>query len=313
MSQSRQSEDEPASRASAPEVLDAPVVASGDETDAVSGIAADFEAGQRLGRHRHRRAQLVYAVEGVMTVETDAGLWVVPPLRALWVPPGVVHSIRMTGRVRMRTVYFDGSVLAHSKTPPHCAVLGVTPLLRELIVRVVEADRVRRETMTDDAKPVDAQRLATNGDDRDSSQRRNRWIAVLLDELVLAPIDPLELPMPRDERARRIADAVLAEPGDPRDLPAWASFGGVSERTLARLFPQETGMTFVRWRQQVRLLRALERLAIGDPVTAVAVDMGYASTSAFVKLFRESLGVTPGRYFAEREAGLADLHASARD
>ncbi len=252
------------------------MVPSGDESSAVSGVAADFDAGHRLGRHRHRRAQLVYAVEGVMTVETDAGLWVVPPLRALWVPAGVVHSIRMTGRVRMRTVYFDASVLARIATSPSCTVVSVSSLLRELIVKAVDEE---------------------SGGSASDPERRQRLVSVLLDELVVAPVDPLEVPMPRDARLRRIADALLADPSDARDQRAWARVAGVSERTLARLFPQETGMTLLRWRQQVRLLRALERLALGEPVTAVALDMGYASTSAFVKLFRESLGVTPGRYF----------------
>lgn len=250
-----------------------PIVPSGDETIAVSGVAADFDAGHRIGRHRHRRAQLVYAVEGVMTVQTDVGLWVVPPLRALWLAPGVVHSIRMTGRVRMRTVYFDHAVLEGMTALPRCAVVTVSPLLRELVVKVVELDA-------------------------EDGPRREHLVAVLLDELVTAPVDPLEVPMPRDARLRRIADALLADPSDSRDAEAWARVAGVSERTLARLFPDETGMTLVRWRQQVRLLRALERLALGEAVTTVALDMGYASTSAFVKLFRESLGVTPGRFFA---------------
>jgi AraC-like DNA-binding protein/quercetin dioxygenase-like cupin family protein len=271
---------------------DAPVVPSGDETELVSGVAADFADGHRLPSHRHVRAQLVYAVEGVMTVETAEGFWVVPPLRALWVPAGVAHSIRMSGRVAMRTVYFDPGVLAETSTPDRCAVLGVSGLLRELLVRVVEHDEGRA--------PMEP-------------ARRARIVAVLLDELVESPVNPLEVPMPRDERLRRIADAVRADPADHRDLAAWASFAGIGERTLARLFPQETGMTFVRWRQQVRLLAALERLAAGEPVTNVALETGYASTSAFVKLFRESFGVTPGRYFDREEAGVADAQAEARD
>ena len=269
-----------------------PIVASGDESLAVAGIAAEFESGHVLRRHRHLRAQLVYAIEGVMTVETDAGLWVVPPLRAVWVPSGVTHSIRMTGRVRMRTVYFDAPALARASAPERCRVLGVSPLLREIIVRLAEADSAH-EALAD--------------------ERRAHLVDVLVDELVDAPATPLELPMPQDGRLRRIADAVLADPSDNRDLAAWAAFAALGERTLARLFPQETGMTFVRWRQQVRLLRALERLAMGEAVTAVAIDMGYTSTSAFVKLFRESFGVTPGRYFSERLAGSANLAASARD
>jgi len=269
MSRFRQST--PPRRDAGPE--SAPLVDSGDESLAVAGVAADFESGLRLPRHRHRRAQLVYAIAGVMTVETSAGIWVVPPLRAVWLPPGMVHSIRMTGQVRMRTVYLDSDALAAVATPAACAVLNVSPLLRELIVRVVDGDP-------------------------GPPGRRHRLVAVLLDELAQADVAPLELRVPCDARLRRITDALCRDPSDSRDVAAWARFAGLGERTLARIFPQQTGMTFVRWRQQLRLLRALERLASGEAVTTVAVDLGYGSTSAFVKLFRESLGVTPGRYFA---------------
>jgi AraC-like DNA-binding protein/quercetin dioxygenase-like cupin family protein len=262
---------------------EAPEVGSGGESQPVSAIGADFPAGQLLARHRHRRAQLVYAVEGVMTVETDGALWVVPPLRAVWVPAGVVHSIRMTGRVRMRTVYFDSASISHASVPVGPKVLTVSPLLRELIVRVV--DRIGVASVDD---PSDSGCNPGN---------LEHTIALLLDELVEAAATPLEIPIPADARLRRITDALRADPSDGRDMAAWARLAGMSERTLARAFPDATGMTLVRWRQQVRLLRALERLAIGESVTAVTMDLGYGSVSAFVKLFRESFGVTPGRYF----------------
>ena len=250
-----------------------PFIEPGDAHPGVLVVAADFEAGTRLARHRHRRAQLVYAIEGVMTVEAGRGLWVVPPLRALWVPAGLVHSIRMTGRVRMRTAYLDGSVLSSIDLPGKPVVFSVSALLREVLVKLV--DGVAQD-----------------------ENRRARLLAVLLDELVESPTSPLEIPMPADPRLRRIAEALLANPADPRDCAEWARVAGVAERTLARLFPAETGLTLVRWRQQVRLLRALERLALGEAVTTVALELGYAGASSFVKLFRESLGVTPGKYFA---------------
>jgi AraC-like DNA-binding protein/quercetin dioxygenase-like cupin family protein len=318
MSRIRQS----ASRQAPPETgHDAPEVGSGDESRPVSAVGAEIPAGELLPRHRHRRAQLVYAVEGVMTVETDAGLWVVPPLRALWVPAGVVHSIRMTGRVLMRTLYFEPAAVAHVAVPARPAVLAVSPLLRELIVRVVEtigvgrvderrsaAERAgahRRKTGRVDVPRADAGSGAATRADLGSgaapsaSGARNldTTVALLLDELVEAPVSPLEIPVPSDQRLRRITDALRADPSDPRDVAAWARLAGMSERTLARAFPEGTGMTLVRWRQQVRLLRALERLGIGESVTAVTMDLGYGSVSAFVKLFRESFGVTPGRYF----------------
>jgi AraC-like DNA-binding protein/quercetin dioxygenase-like cupin family protein len=262
----------------------APVVGHGDESQPVSAVGADFPAGEVLPRHRHRRAQLVYAVEGVMTVETDAGLWVVPPLRAVWVPAGVVHSIRMTGNVRMRTLYFEPSRVAPVGVPERPAVLTVSPLLRELIVRVVESVGVGSVDAASDGRARDPRRLGPT-------------VALLLEELVEAPVGPLEIPVPADARLARITDTLRADPSDGRDMAAWARLAGMSERTLARAFPEATGMSLARWRQQVRLLRALERLAIGESVTAVTMDLGYGSVSAFVKLFRENFGVTPGRYF----------------
>lgn len=261
----------------------APLVGSGDESRPVSAIAADFPQGQSLARHRHRRAQLVYAVEGVMTVETEAGFWVVPPLRALWLPPLVDHAIRMTGTVRMRTVYFDGTSLTNASLPDRPVVLGVSPLMRELVVRIVES--LFRDD--GDSRPVVPCQKA---------------VALLVDELREAPTAALELPVPTDSRLRRITDALRRDPADSRDAAAWARVAGMSERTLARVFPEQTGMTLGRWRQQVRLLRALERLAIGDSVTTVTMELGYGSVSAFVRLFRDSFGVTPGRWLRGEES-----------
>jgi AraC-like DNA-binding protein/quercetin dioxygenase-like cupin family protein len=277
----------------------APEVGSGDESRPVSAVSADFPAGELLARHHHRRAQLVYAVEGVMTVETNAGIWVVPPLRAVWLPAGVDHAIRMTGHVRMRTLYFEPASVAHVGVPERPAVLAVSALLRELIVRVVETIGVgsveeRRDETVDPRR--DGVVARPSGPSR-KPRTLDTTVALLLDELVEAPVAPLEIPVPADERLRRITDALRADPSDSRDVAAWARLAGMSERTLARAFPEATGMTLVRWRQQVRLLRALERLAIGESVTTVTMDLGYGSVSAFVKLFRESFGVTPGRYF----------------
>ncbi len=234
----------------------------------VVGYVADFPSGHEIRRHRHATGQLIYAASGVMTVQTAAGRWVVPPERAVWVPPRVPHAIRMTGLVRMRTLYLDADALAG--LPATCAVVQVRPLLRELILAAVAL----------------AQPYAPNG-------REARLVAVLLDELDAARTAP----MPRDPRLRRVTDRLLADPADRRPLAAWAQTAGASTRTLARLFQRETGLGFAHWRQQARLLRALERLAAGEPVTTVAFDLGYDGPSAFIAMFRSRLGTTPGRYF----------------
>jgi AraC-like DNA-binding protein len=125
-----------------------------------------------------------------------------------------------------------------------------------------------------------------------------RLVAVVLDEIDATPVAPLHLPRPSDPRLCRVADALLAQPDLDRGVGAWARLAGASPRTLGRLFQRETGMSFGAWRRQLRLLDALERLAAGESVTAVALSLGYAGPSAFIAMFRRQLGTTPGDYFA---------------
>ena len=178
----------------------------------------------------------------------------------------------MTGRVAMRTVYVRAG--RARKLFPRCAVVQVSPLLRELVLRIVDMTERR-------AGGVAGARI----------------IRVFFDELVAAPQVPLHLPTPADPRLRRITDALRAEPGDPRTLAEWSQVAGASERTIARLFVAQTGATFGQWRQQARLLGALELLALGHSTTRAALDLGYESASAFIVMFRKAMGTTPGRYF----------------
>lgn len=240
------------------------------------GLASDFEHGAVIPFHRHRRGQLVHAGSGVMTVTTQAGTWVVPPQRAVWVPGGVEHRIRMSGRVEMRTAYLDAG--AGAGLPSQCCVVAVSPLLQQLLQRLV-------------ALP---QPFPLGG-------AEERLVQVLLDELRTLEVAPLHLPRPADTRLRRVVDALLRDPEDARGLAQWAERAGASPRTLARLFHRETGMSFGAWRRQLRLLCSLERLAAGESVTAVALSLGYASTSAFIAMFRRNLGCTPGSYFRRGE------------
>lgn len=241
-------------------------------TQPVMALAVAWPHGHRIPRHRHRSAQLIHAVTGVMTVTTRDGTWVVPPLRAVFVPPGVAHSIRMTGDVAMRTVYVARPLA--DTLPRACCVVAVTPLLRELIVRATSFPK----------------RWAA-----DSSEAR--VAALIVDEMRAARVAPLQLRSPRDARALRVTRALQANPGDARSLAQWAQSAGASSRTLARVFQSETGLSFGAWRQQLRLLRALERIAAGDAVTTVALELGYESPSSFIAMFRKALGVSPGRYF----------------
>jgi AraC-like DNA-binding protein/mannose-6-phosphate isomerase-like protein (cupin superfamily) len=236
----------------------------------VAILASELPAGHRIAPHAHRRNQLIYARHGVMRVTTAEGSWIVPPERALWMPARLRHEIHCTGAVSMRTIYV--SAAAAPRLPRRCVMLAVSPFMRELLLRLVEA--------------------------RPAAQARRHLVPLILAELSALPVSPLHLPEPRDRRLRRLTEALKRRPDDPQRLTDWQLVAGASARTLSRLFVAETGMTFRQWQRQLRLLIALERLAQGRNVTDVALDVGYGSPSAFISVFRQSLGTTPRRYFA---------------
>jgi AraC-like DNA-binding protein len=211
-----------------------------------------------------------------MTVETELGIWVVPPKRAVWIPPFVEHAVTSRGHLLMRSLYFDPDLV--SDLPATCMVVTVSPLFRELSLAVVALPPMYNETGAE-----------------------GRLIAVLLDQLKTITTTPLHLPTSNDRRLAPIITALSYDPSDKRNLAVWAKEIGASERTLSRLFCKHTGMTFRQWRQQAKLLEALGRLANGEPVTSVAIDLGYDSQSAFIAMFKKALGTTPGKYFANLE------------
>ena len=238
-------------------------------------IARNYPRGHLIEPHRHGRAQLVYAARGLMTVRAEAGAWVAPPERAVWMPAGVEHWIDCAAGIHMRSVWLAPEAAA--ALPARCVVLRISPLLRELILRAVELPVLYDEAGAD-----------------------GRLVAVLLDEIAAAREAPLHLPLPRDPRLARIAEAILRDPADGRASEAWAREAGASPRTLERLFRRETGLTFGAWRSRARVLAALALLAEGRSVTATALELGYDSVSAFIAMFRRALGETPGRYLGRR-------------
>jgi AraC-like DNA-binding protein len=235
-------------------------------------LAAGYLPGTLLERHSHQWVQLVYASEGVMSVQTDDGTWIVPPNRSVWIPARVGHSIAMSGRVSMRTIYFLPKLVR--KLPQRCCVIEVSPLLRELILHAVAMGPLRHDV-----------------------PEHRRLVDFMLDQLRVLPALPLELPMPRDPRALKLALRIRDSPGARASLADLAKAAGASRRTLERVFQADTRMTLGRWRQQARLLHAVRMLASGESVTATALEVGYDSTSAFIEAFASVLGATPGRYY----------------
>jgi AraC-like DNA-binding protein len=239
----------------------------------VATLAHDFDHAHVIPEHSHPEHQLVFASKGVMTVRTRDGTWVVPPLRAVWIPAGIVHTIAMSGAVSMRTLYFlpRFARIAGRK----CFVMNVSPLLRELVLHACKFPTLNVKVAV-----------------------QRRILAMLADQLEAAHQSPLQLPHPTDPRAARIVRALLADPATRRTLPGLCKQCGASKRTIQRIWLEETEMTFGKWRQQLRLLHALQLLASGESVTGAALGSGYNSTSAFISMFRKQLGTTPLRYFA---------------
>ncbi|MDQ7832305.1 MAG: helix-turn-helix transcriptional regulator [Desulfovibrionaceae bacterium] len=247
----------------------------GDDPDPmrpVLAVSRDLPPFQPSPPHCHFRAQLIHASAGVMTITTPDGIWVTPPHMALWAPSMTRHHVRVYGRVSLKTLYILPDAAPHM--PIACRMVPVSPLLRELIIHACAFPK-----------------------DYDPSGPHGRIMAVILDQMRVSTTAPLYLPMPRDPRLAGVCRHLLDDPGDRRTLPELAARAGAVDRTLLRLFLKETGLTFRLWRRQARLLAALRRLAAGEPVTAVALDLGYESQSAFIAMFRRALGVTPGRYF----------------
>lgn len=238
----------------------------------VTGKAANYVSGHRVAPHAHPTGQLIHAVQGVMVVDADNGVWVVPPSRGLWMPAGVMHQLRMVGEVHLRTVYIRPD--AAPDLPKQCEVVAISPLLRELILAAIEV-----------AQPYEP-------DSRDG-----RLMELLLDEVALLPSLPLRLPQPSDPDLVTICREISAQPDDPATLTEWAARLGVDPKTIQRRFARETGMTFGQWRQQARLVLALEQLASGVKVVDVALNLGYNSPSAFAAMFKRQFGTAPSAYF----------------
>jgi AraC-like DNA-binding protein/quercetin dioxygenase-like cupin family protein len=247
----------------------------------IGSVSYDFEDGHVIPEHFHPEDQLIFASCGVMTVRTAQGIWVVPPLRAVWIPAGTPHSVAMSGPVSMRTLYFLPKLVG--TLPKKCFVMNVSSLLKELILHACKFPKLNKRV------PI-----------------QRRIAEIIVDQLEAARSIPLQLPHPSDSRAMRIVQALLADPGEQRTLERLCKDCGASKRTIERLFIAETKMTFGKWRQQLRLLHAMQLLASGEKVTGAALDAGYSSPSAFISMFRKQLGTTPTRYF-----GNGSDHAAA--
>ena len=243
-----------------------------DQRSHIATLTHDYPAGHFIPLHFHDRDQLVYASQGVMTVATRAGIWVVPTLRGVWIPASVSHTVAMSGRVAMRTLYLKPR-LARA-LPRDCCVVNVSPLLRELILSACAFQALKKGV-----------------------PRQRHLIDLITDQLEAIQMVPLQLPHLSDPRARHVAEILLANPTNTQTLSRLCRGSGASKRTVERLFQDEVGMTFGKWRQQLRLMYAVRLLAEGAKVTHAALEAGYSTPSAFICMFKKVLGFTPALYF----------------
>lgn len=237
----------------------------------VEAWSKDYPAGHLIKEHSHVRGQLLYALSGVMRVRTGDEAWVVPPSRAIWLPARVKHEVQMTSAVAMRTLYIHPK--SELRFPSACRLLEVSPLLRELLLTAIREKAAFRW-----------------------SARIARIVALIREEVEFAEDMPFHISLPKDRRLQDICTAILRQPSMRHSLEVWAKRTGTSERTLARLFNKETGMSFRYWRQQVVLSEAVALLDQKIPVGLIAKKLGYRSSTSFSLMFQEALGSRPGHY-----------------
>ncbi|MGA3353470.1 MAG: helix-turn-helix transcriptional regulator [Acidimicrobiales bacterium] len=227
-----------------------------------------MSAGTLFNWHTHDDHQLAWAQSGVLTVVTNAATWVLPPTRALWIPAELAHETLASGRATMRTLYIRPDTCPIRWQDP--TPVAVSQLLVELIGHL--------------------------GTDVLDAPQRARAEAVLVDLLEPVVLATIELRLPKDERAREVAQLLGDDPSDKRTLEEWGREVGASGRTLARAFLADTGVPFGRWRALLRLPAALPALAGGEAVGNVARRVGYGTTSAFVAAFHRETGMTPAKF-----------------
>lgn len=230
-----------------------------------------YAQGDEIPAHTHPRAQLLYAVEGVMRIQTPEHMWTIPSHRALWVPPNVEHHSFMMTDLAMRTVYVSADIpLALGR---ECRAISVSGLLRELILSLLEEPA---------EYPIPG--------------RGEHLAALILTEIERGATQSVQIPWPQDRRLQTVCHLLMNTPGASRTIEEVAELAGASARTLIRLFPKETGLKYRQWVQQVQLAEAVCRLGRGENIARISAALGYANPSAFSAMFKRTFGVAPNQY-----------------
>ncbi|MCP4954397.1 MULTISPECIES: AraC family transcriptional regulator [Photobacterium] len=236
---------------------------------------AGVEKEEEVPFHQHHKGQLVMPLTGFAKCHINDAVWMVPAHCAVWIPSQVPHSNRISPDADVCMLFVEQDIIG---MPNKACTLSISPLLRELIVRLAQEEQ-----------------------DYDKEGSVARLVDVLVDELISMPTEHFDFPIPAEHRLNQIAKRLLANPGDRNTVGEWATQFAMSERTLARLVKQEIGLTFGRWRGQLHIVVALQKLSMGESVQRVAEDLGYESVSAFILFFKKTLGRPPKQYMKERE------------
>ncbi|SOB91901.1 AraC family transcriptional regulator [Thalassospira xiamenensis] len=237
----------------------------------IIALGTDYPDGHVIAAHRHDRDQLLYGMTGVLMASTPQGAWMMPPQRGMLIPAGVIHEVRLFGDVKMRSLYLRPDRLGD--TDNQCKVVGISSLMRHLLIEAV-------------AVPPEY----------DMAGRDGALMALIEHEIKRLPVLPLSLPLPEQAGLREKCRAFLASPTPHETIDDWCHHLGMSRRSFTRQFRKETGSSFVEWRQQACILAALPRLAAGEAVTTIAMDLGYDNPAAFSNMFKRILGASPRDY-----------------
>ncbi len=234
-----------------------------------------FPDGSLIAPHQHRRGQLMSATSGLIVLTTPTGTWVMPPQRGMWIPPATLHNVRMVGEVKMQSLYLEPDAASHMSS--HCQVVSISAFVRELIGQAVEL-------------PLEYEREGRDG----------TLMQLLHHELGQLPRLPLSLQYPSHGALAERCRAFILAPYIHETIDEWSDALGMSRRSFTRLFRLETGTSFRAWCQQACLLSALSRLAGGEGVTRVAIDLGYENPAAFTTMFKRTFGSPPMSYLGLR-------------
>jgi AraC-like DNA-binding protein len=249
-----------------------------EAVDAVSrpiiAVGNDYPDGHVIAPHQHRRGQLISGASGAVMLATPQGTWVMPPQRGMWIPPGTVHDVRMLGTVSTQSLYLAPEAVGGM--PNHCQVVGISRFMRSLIAEALDL-------------PVAY----------DPDSRAGALMVLIQHEMRQLPVLPLSLPFPAPGPLAQRCQQFLQHPTVHETIETWCEPLSMSRRAFTRRFRRETGLSFVTWRQQACLVAALPRLVAGDPVTAVALDLGYDNPAAFTTMFKRVLGSSPRVYLRQ--------------